>query len=976
MFTRLKILFGILFFLCLQQLSAQQVIQGTVFDDTGSEPLIGASVAIKGTTEAVSVDINGSFKLTTSQKFPLTLVVSFIGFNQKEVTVNSPNDKLNIRLGTSEVALKAVEVTDIRITEKQKQAALTVEAMDIIAIKEVPGGNFYEGLANLKGVDITAASLGFKVINTRGFNSTSPVRSLQLIDGVDNQSPGLNFSLGNFLGSSDLDVMKVDIIAGASSAFYGPNAFNGVINMATKSPFQFPGLSASVKVGERALNEYAVRWADVIKNKNGVEKFGYKFNIFYMQANDWEARNYQPTIDSKVGENNPGGYDAVNVYGDEALGGGNNYTSYSGQINFPGLGVIYRDGYREEDLIDYRTNNIKTQASLHYKLTEKIEMIAAGNYSRGNTIYQGDNRYALRDIQFYQARFEIKQNDKFFLRAYTTGEDAGNSYDVVQTAFLMSRASKPDTDWFTRYRQYWASNVRPQIRNIPDFPRPPGVGQIYDTAFANQILAQYQDQLQTFHDSARSYANRSTTTYPEAEFKPGTARFDSLFNHITTRRFNEGGSKFFDRSKLYHVAGEYKFTPSWLDIVTGANARWYMPDSRGTIFSDTLVNRNDTLPGGFINDNAEFVRITNFEFGAYAGIEKKLLEEKLKASATLRADKNQNFDYLFSPAMSVVYTSNKNHTFRASFSSALRNPTLADQYLYYNVGRAILLGNLNGVDNLVTVESLREYIDKPQQDSTVLRYFDVAPIRPERVKTFEVGYRATLWNKVYLDAGYYYSFYRDFIGYKIGVDLKTAPFVRVGPGTQAYRVAANAEGLVTSQGASVGFNYFFATKLSFNGNYSWNVLNLSGSDDQIIPAFNTPEHKFNIGFTGRDLFTRININRLISTLNPIEIRNWGFGINYRWVEGFVFEGSPQFTGFVPRYDMLDAQINLRIPKWYTTFKLGGSNLMGISQLFDSSAPDFNTRVRNAFNNAPFQVFGGPAIGRLAYFSILFEWDRR
>ena len=77
----------------------------------------------------------------------------------------------------------------------------------------------------------------FKVINSRGFNSTSPVRSLQLIDGVDNQAPGLNFALGNFLGASDLDVMKVEIIQGASSAYYGPGAFNGVINITTKDPF-------------------------------------------------------------------------------------------------------------------------------------------------------------------------------------------------------------------------------------------------------------------------------------------------------------------------------------------------------------------------------------------------------------------------------------------------------------------------------------------------------------------------------------------------------------------------------------------------------------------------------------------------------------------------------------------------------------------------------------------------------------------
>ncbi|MCC6252288.1 MAG: TonB-dependent receptor [Bacteroidia bacterium] len=966
----------LLIFIGVFQGYAQSTISGVLKDEKSNEALYGATVVIKGTNEAAATDFDGKFKIVTNHVFPLTISVSFIGYNNKEIVVNKASENLIITLQSNETMLKAVEVSDIRISEKQKQAALTVEAMDLIAIKEVAAGSFYEGLANMKGVDINAASLGFKVINTRGFNSTSPVRSLQLIDGVDNQSPGLNFSLGNFLGTSELDVMKVDIIAGASSAFYGPNAFNGVINMTTKNPWQFKGLSAMAKVGERNLNEYAIRWADVVKNKKGEEKFAYKFNIYTLKAYDWEATNYSPTIDSKTGINNPGGYDAVNIYGDEALGGSNDYTSYSGQINYPGLGVIYRNGYKEIDLVDYNTENIKTQASLHYKINEKVEAIVAGNYSRGSTIYQGDNRYALKNIQFYQARVEVRQNDKFFIRAYTTGEDAGESYDIVQTAFKISTASKPDIDWFKRYQQYWASNVRNNIRGITGFPKPPGVGQVYDTALAQTILSQYPDLINAFHYAANLYANQSTTTYPNSEYELGTPQFDSVFNSITARRFNENGSKFYDRSKLYHISAEYKFTPEWLDIIVGGNARWFLPNSKGTIFRDTLLNRYDTLPGKLINDNASFRKIENFEFGAYTGIEKKLWNEKLKTTVTLRMDKNENFNYIFSPALSAVYNPIKDNTLRISFSSALRNPTLADQYLYYNVGRAILLGNLGGINNLVTVSSLKEYIDKPQQDSTLLKRFNVAAIRPEKVKTIEIGYRSIIFNKIFVDAGYYYSFYTDFIGYKIGVDLKQAPYVRVGPGTQIYRVAANADGLITSQGLSIGLNYYFATKLALNTNYSWNVLNLSGKDDQIIPAFNTPENKFNIGINGRDLVTDISWGKIIKGLPDFSIKHWGFNINYKWVQGYTFTGSPQFTGYLPTYDMVDAQINLKVPLLNCTFKLGASNLMGLQQLFDNTESNFSKRIYNAFKNKPYQVFGGPAIGRLAYFSILFEWNKK
>ncbi|MFY8189514.1 MAG: carboxypeptidase-like regulatory domain-containing protein, partial [Bacteroidia bacterium] len=221
---------GIVFYLLLTlQVQAQQTytLKGTVKDAKTAEGLIGATISVKGSNIGVSTDFEGAFSIKTNQAPPIVLVISYVGYIKSEFTVNMPGKPIDIRLKENTRELKEVAIKDSRITARQKQAPLTIETMDAIVIKETPAGNFYEGLALLKGVDMTSASIGFKIINTRGFNSTSPVRSLQLIDGVDNQSPGLNFSLGNFLGASELDVQKVDLIVGASGAYYGPNAFNG-----------------------------------------------------------------------------------------------------------------------------------------------------------------------------------------------------------------------------------------------------------------------------------------------------------------------------------------------------------------------------------------------------------------------------------------------------------------------------------------------------------------------------------------------------------------------------------------------------------------------------------------------------------------------------------------------------------------------------------------------------------------------------
>ena len=111
--------------------------------------------------------------------------------------------------------------------------------------------------------------------------------------------------------------------------------------------------------------------------------------------------------------------------------------------------------------------------------------------------------------------------------------------------------------------------------------------------------------------------------------------------------------------------------------------------------------------------------------------------------------------------------------------------------------------------------------------------------------------------------------------------------------------------------------------------------------DPIIPAFNTPPHKYNLGLSASDLVSRITLGE-----KTWEIRYWGFAVTWRWVHGFWFEGSPQFTGHVPGYSTLDAQLSLRPAKTpEITYKVGGTNLLG---------------------RRFFQAYGAPFIGRLVY----------
>lgn len=908
-----------LLFLMASAFSFAQTINGTVIEKATGEPVVGASVVEVGTKNGTTTDLDGKFELRLSTGLPAQIEVSFIGLKKQVVPVRNLNSPIKVLMDPDSEVLAEVNVVEQRLSDKQKESALTVEAMDALAVKETPAVSFYEGLGHLKGVDLTSASLAFKVINTRGFNSTSPVRSLQIIDGVDNQAPGLNFSLGNFLGASDLDVANVDIIAGASSAFYGPGAFNGVISMTTKDPFLFPGLSVSQKVGERALSETAVRWAHVLKDKEGNEKFAYKINIFYLRANDWEADNLDPTDQSTVGRENPGGYDAVNRYGDETqMGDGGDVRTYAG------VGTFHRTGINEVDLVDYDTENLKFSTSLHYKIKPDLQLIYGFNFGYGTTVYQGDNRYSLKDIRFFQNKLELRKENKFYVRAYATNENAGNSYDAYFTALKMQDTYLNDQGYENLYRTLWNVFYVPQVKNLPGYPDDSPTNENFEEEL-NQLIIDNLDQFQIWHAENRSRVDNSNGG---PALQPGTAQFDSLFSYITTRTFNEGGSRFFDKSALYHVMGAYDFDEnSWGKFTVGGNGRLYVPNSNGTIFSDTNGRQ-----------------ITNYEYGVFGGWEKKFFYDRVKVNATLRVDKNQNFDYLFSPAASFIYQIDELNTFRFSFSSAIRNPTLQDQYLYYNVGRAILLGNITGYDSLVTIDDVEKFLGGTTDERRNYKfdYFTINPIKPERVRTVEAGYRTTLFEKLFVDMNYYFSWYQDFIGFQIALDIEDDP--SKGPsdrfsGAQAYRISSNARDQVTTQGFNIGLNYYFANHYTLSGNYSWNVLN-TATDDPIIPAFNTPEHKYNLGINGRNIY-----------FQGWDWKGFGFSVNYKWVQGFLFEGSPQFTGRINDYDMLDAQVSQRIEKWDLTLKLGASNLL---------------------NNKVYQVYGGPRVGRLAYFSILYE----
>lgn len=319
-----KNLFGLIVLLVVTITSyAETVISGKVTDEA-KEPVIGANISIKGTPEGTITDIDGKFELSTEQATPFTIVISMVGMANVEQQITGNTSDISVTLKEESNILNAVVVSASRVEEKILESPVTIEKMDQKMVKQSSSNDYYDDLAKLKGVQTVSGSMTLTSVNTRGFGGISNTRFVQLMDGMDNAAPLLNFPTGNIVGIGELDIQNVELVPGAASALYGPNAFNGILLMNSKNPFDSPGFSAQVKggfanasnnYGTKPLGSVAMRVAHVWKRK-GQDYVAIKFNANAFQGTDWYANDYTSPRDDS-GPLGSQGFDGLNTYGDE-----------------------------------------------------------------------------------------------------------------------------------------------------------------------------------------------------------------------------------------------------------------------------------------------------------------------------------------------------------------------------------------------------------------------------------------------------------------------------------------------------------------------------------------------------------------------------------------------------------------------------------------------------------------------------------
>lgn len=941
---------------------AQTTINGTVRNSTNQEPVPAVSVTIKGTGTGTFTDEKGSFRLSTSRTPPFTLVFSSIGFESKEVSVSNANETVTVDFVPASSLGAEVVISASRVPERILESPVSIERMNTQAIRVAAAPNYYDQIANLKGVDLTTSSLTFRTISTRGFNGSGNLRFNQLVDGIDNQAPGLNFAVGNIVGLTELDVDNVELLQGASSALYGSGGMNGTLLMTSKSPFKYQGLSFHVKQGmmhvedpntnTKPFFDWALRWAKKIG-----DRFAFRISAQLVKADDWQATDYRNLARNNVFSSLKDGnrqsdpnYDGVNVFGDEASANMRELaTAVQAQTR---AGILTATG-GAVDIVAAMNGALPNNATPAQIATFIGGFPAALQPSIANLV---PFHFGLRNNVFGSqsvSRTGYNENTLVDYETYNVKLSGGIHYKLTDDieASLMGNWGT-GTTVYTGADRYAIKNLKMgqyklelKAKNwfLRAYTIQENSGDAYTaTTAAVAVNSAWKANSQWFAEYTGNYSGARLQGAPDAtahqlaraaadngRFLPGTPQFDQAFNNAINTSISKGGAKFEDATDMWHFEGQMNLTDyvKFAEVLVGANYRRYVLNSSGTIFADT----------------AGTIGIS--EVGGYLQLQKWVIPDVLKLTVSGRYDKNENFDGRFTPRATALIKVAKDNSFRLSYQQAYRFPSTQDQWINLRTPASILIGGLPdffqfykfGESPAYTAESIVEYrnsINSGTPDPTALEVADFPELKPEIANSYEVGFRGLVRRNILVDAYLYYSEYKDFIGRVAvgrGQSASTNPLVSLtelaSPFTTTnYSFVFNSPNTVKAIGWGISVNYRIGKGFEIGGNVSGDKLR--DVQPGLVTFFNTPEWRYNITFSN---------DRIGKT-------NWGFNLLYRWQDNVLWEGTFG-TGEVPSFGTLDAQVSYRLPAIKSLIKIGATNLA---------------------NKYYTSAFGNPSVGGLYY----------
>ena len=297
--------------------STTRYISGVVTDNR-SNPLYGANVVLQNTFQGSTTDSLGFYKVEDLDVGKYTIMVSYIGYKTKKLDIYisefDADDDVNISSSFSSklqlledediqdndnilkasfhenidfiLELDALETDQIVVSASKKKekvidAPITIAAVSNQSIRRSISGDIGNVLKTVRGVEVYQAGLGRTAINVRGFMSAFNGRFVSLVDGANYMEPTFFIGYGNSYPFISEDIERAEVVFGPSSALYGPNAHNGLLNVITKHIKDSNGGIIALKMGSNELSAQRFRYAKSFAN------YGFKISGEETSNYDW-----------------------------------------------------------------------------------------------------------------------------------------------------------------------------------------------------------------------------------------------------------------------------------------------------------------------------------------------------------------------------------------------------------------------------------------------------------------------------------------------------------------------------------------------------------------------------------------------------------------------------------------------------------------------------------------------------------------
>jgi len=411
-FNFLKLLFHLAMILSTLQLVGQGTISGTVIDDTG-EPLIGANVIVVGSTDGTITDFDGTFSFNTSESFPITLLVSFTGYNSQEVPLDGPSTSVDVVLSEGVLLGDDVVISASRRKEKVQEAPASVS---ILTARKLEGTaqatDPTRNLINVPGVQITQQSASRINIELRGGVGLFGTGAFPIKDYRSLVGPGIGTFDSNGAGINNIDLARIEVVRGAGSALYGPGVTSGVVHFITKNPIDYPGTTVEVIGGELSTYGATVRHAGANANKT----FGYKINASYKKGGEF-------TLNGEEGTTSP----LTGVYTRQLDKFRQTIVQpdvTNGVVNtgLPGEPLLQLTPRADGNVMQDYWKSLATDLTLEFRPKDNLSITTSAGYNKASSVFYNDLGEGLSQFSEFWGQARMQAGGLFAQLFYVTND--------------------------------------------------------------------------------------------------------------------------------------------------------------------------------------------------------------------------------------------------------------------------------------------------------------------------------------------------------------------------------------------------------------------------------------------------------------------------------------------------------------------------------------------------------------------------